>query len=164
MKGILSLLFWAAIIYVAIVLFKKAAKGKVSKSSENDAWPVGGKKTLLSPVEQIVFNRLTEAFPDWIVLAQVALSQMVVVLRTEQKSAVRNRIDKKVVDFVICRPDTSVVAAIELDGASHQAASRSKSDDTKSRVLEAAGIPLIRINTKDLPSGQKLREYVNAPF
>lgn len=54
-------------------------------------------------------------------------------------------------DFVICAKDSSVVAAIELDDASHNTPARAETDDKKNRATAAAGIPLLRWKAKSLP-------------
>jgi hypothetical protein len=155
MKFFFSLLLWGAVIFGIVALLKKIKSN--NSSSTNEAWPVFAKKTLLNEKEQVVFNRLTEAFPDWIVLAQVALSQIVIVKSGKENGPYRNKIYKKVIDFVVCRPDTSIVVAIELDGNSHDSPGRSKSDVDKENALSSAGIKLARMNTKDLPNGPQLR-------
>ena len=154
MKLLFSLLLWGAVIFGIVALLKKV---KSNNSTTSNTWPVFAKKTLLNEKEQVIFNRLTEAFPDWIVLAQVALSQIVIVKSGKENGPYRNKIYKKVIDFVVCRPDTSIVAAFELDGNSHDSLARSKSDADKESALAGAGIKLVRINTKDLPNGTQLR-------
>ena len=160
MKFLFSLLLWGALIFGIVALLKKIKSNNISTTDK--AWPVFARKTLLNDREQVVFNRLTEAFPDWIVLAQVALSQIVIVKSGKENGPYRNKIYKKVIDFVLCRPDTSIVAAFELDGISHDNPARSKSDVDKEKALTGAGIKLIRINTKALPNGDQLRAMLGS--
>lgn len=118
----------------------------------------------MNNIEQVMFFRLQEALPDHIVLAQVALSQMINVKGGRESQWARNKIHKKVADFVVCRPDMSVESVIELDGNSHDNPRRSNSDSDKEAALTAAGIKLVRINTKPLPNGATIRQLagVNA--
>lgn len=158
MKGIFGMIFLAIAIVLLIAAVKKF-KGNRNISA-GETWPVFAKKTLLNEKEQVVFQRLSEAFPDWIVFAQVALSQLVVVKSGKENGIYRNKIYKKVIDFVVCRTDTSIVASFELDGNSHDMPARSKSDVDKENALAAAGIKLIRINTKNLPNGSQLKALI----
>lgn len=163
MKSPAAFIVLLALIFVAIVVLKRIRAQNEAGNGDDAAWPVKARKTLLNANEQIVFNRLTEAFPDWIVMAQVALSQVVFITGTDKRTSYQNRINQKVLDCVICRPDTSVVAVVEIDGNSHDSPRRSQSDLTKERVLSTAGIKLIRINSKNLPNGQQLRELIGEP-
>jgi hypothetical protein len=57
-----------------------------------------------------------------------------------------NRISSKHVDFVVCDGDTlRLVAAIELDDASHDAPRRQRRDHFLERALAAAGVSLVRV-------------------
>jgi very-short-patch-repair endonuclease len=60
------------------------------------------------------------------------------------------------VDFLICLPDSTIVAAIELDDATHNTAERVIADAKKSKALQSAGIMLLRF--QDLPSERELRQ------
>ena len=57
----------------------------------------------------------------------------------------QNRIHSKHVDFVLCASDTiRVIAAIELDDASHDRPDRVSRDDFLDAAFDAAQLPLIR--------------------
>lgn len=60
---------------------------------------------------------LQAALPDYIVLAQVQVIQLVAFERGRWSQALFHKMCQLSVDFVILRPDTSIVAAIELDTA-----------------------------------------------
>ena len=83
-----------------------------------DHWPVFPKK-VLSPVEQQLSHRLLRAFPDHVVLAQVAFSQLVGVKKGENFTAIWNRYNRLTADFVVCNKDFSIAAVLELDDRSH---------------------------------------------
>ena len=79
-------------------------------------------------------------------------------------------IDEKSVDFVLCdKLSLSPQIAIELDDQSHERADRKKRDEEVNRILEMAGLPLIRIENNNRLSpaelAQKIKEkmhiYVN---
>lgn len=54
-------------------------------------------------------------------------------------------------DFVVCAKDSSIIAVIELDDASHARENRKVADAKKNTALRAAGIRVIRWQAKSLP-------------
>jgi very-short-patch-repair endonuclease len=60
------------------------------------------------------------------------------------------------VDFVVCLPDSTIVAAVELDDASHGSPVRIARDDKKNKALQAAGIKLLRY--ANVPDEAQLRK------
>lgn len=119
-------------------------------------WPLYA-KPLLSEPEQVLYHRLIKALPEFTVLAQVQLSRFLVIKGTSGVQAIRNRIDRKSVDFLICHRDFSIRAAIELDDSSHERAKQKQRDTDKGAALAAAGVELIRYNVKQLPSEQEIK-------
>jgi hypothetical protein len=99
-------------------------------------------KSVLTAREQQLYYRLLNTYPELIVLTQVALSS--VLDTTSYEYTWRNIIDKKSIDFVICKIDFSVVVAIELDDKTHERADRKYADTRKNKALETAGVPLVR--------------------
>jgi LPXTG-motif cell wall-anchored protein len=63
----------------------------------------------------------------------------------------RERVLQLSVDFVVVRRDTSIVAAIELDDASHDRTDRREADARKTHALNSAGIQLVRWQARSLP-------------
>jgi len=125
-------------------------------------WPVTA-KTLLSRPEQRLYGRLVRAFPGHVVFAQVALSQLLVVARVEGPGSVQsigNHFRQLVADFVVCAPDFTAVAVIELDDRSHQRTLQRERDRRKDQFLQAAGIKVIRVVASDLPSEAALKTLV----
>src|SRR5207253_81177 len=92
---------------------------------------------------------LVQALPHHLVLAQVQLLQAVRFKRGSRKATVFNRISQLSLDFVVLTPDTRIVAAIELDNASHN--DRQSADARKAHALKSAGIPLIRWLVREMP-------------
>jgi very-short-patch-repair endonuclease len=120
---------------------------------------------LLSRAEQVLYGRLVRAFPGHVVLAQVALSQLLMVDRAQAGSsaqAVRNRFQQLVADFVICAPDFSALAVVELDDRSHQRDAQIERDQRKDAFVQAAGLKMIRLSVADLPNEAALRALVAA--
>jgi len=118
---------------------------------------------VLSPVEQQLYHRLVCAFPDHVVLAQVAFSQLVGVKKGENFTAIWNRYNRLTADFVLCNKDFSIAAVLELDDRSHDNPARQDADRRKAAICEAAGIPLHRLNVNPLPNETGLRVLLDLP-
>ena len=121
-----------------------------------DAVPVMGR------AEQGMYHQLRVTFPDYVILAQVALSRVVTVRMGYPAREWNNRINRMSLDFVVCRKDSSVVAAIELDDRSHLRSEAQVRDAKKDAVLRAAGIPLFRWQASRLPDRHALLEALAA--
>jgi hypothetical protein len=120
-------------------------------------------KPLLSHPEQVLYGRLMRAFPGHVILAQVALSQFLVVegVRAPVKSqSISNGFRQWVAGFVICKPDFSAVAVVELDDRSHGRTVQGERDGRKDQFLQAAGIKVIRVPVNDIPNELALRALV----
>ena len=76
-------------------------------------------KNPLTKTEIMFYQRLTEALPDLVVLAQVPLSSFLKVDSTQIDPKFSKRwfspISQQSVDYLICRKDFSIIAAVELD-------------------------------------------------
>lgn len=114
----------------------------------------------LSPAEQVLYLRLVQALPQYVVLAQVPMSRFLRVRKGHSPREWLNRISQKSVDYLICKPDFSIVVAIELDDASHGRPARSAADLTKNRALAAAGVPLVRWHAAALPDFDGIRTLI----
>ena len=125
-------------------------------------WPVFPKQ-VLTPVEQRLYQRLIRAFPEHVVLSQVAFSQLVGVKKGENFTAIWNRYNRLVADFVLCTKDFRTVAVLELDDRSHDNPARQDADRRKAAICEAAGIPLHRLNVNPLPNETELRALLDLP-
>jgi hypothetical protein len=127
--------------------------------SDGGAWPYYAKKPL-SAVEQILYFRLVNALPDRIVLAQVGLSRLLGVKKGNNYAVWFNRISRMSVDFVICAKDSSILAVIELDDASHSREDRRAADAKKDRALTAAGLQIIRLHANALPDEAAIKALI----
>lgn len=147
---------------VALVLFAVAALLLVSASAKRRKANFAYKaKAVMTQPEQVLFFRLVQALPDQVVLAQV---QMCSFLRVDghrrNGQALGNRIRQKSADFVICRPDSKVLAVIELQDATHERPERQKSDEFKRKACQAAGLRLVEFHVRDMPSVEGIRKAV----
>lgn len=114
---------------------------------------------LLNNPEMALYLRLKEAAPSMIVFAQVSMSQ-VLYLSKDYKERYRQlgEIGRKSIDFLICRArDSSIVAAIELNGVHHDTEKQRLSDEKKKAALEEAGIPLITFRADSVPDIATIR-------
>lgn len=126
MKTIILLL----IVVVAVIALLAILKAKSHGGLTDEVWPFYARKPLSQP-EQILYFRLIQALPEHIVLAQVQLSRLLGVKKGNNYQAWLNRINRMSADFVVCNKDSSIVAVIELDDASHQKADRQAADAKK---------------------------------
>jgi very-short-patch-repair endonuclease len=127
-----------------------------SASALDRPWPLECKRALLSTPELMLYRRLQQAARTRIVLSQVQLLQIVRFKHGAWDPSIRNAISQLSVDFLIVEPDTSIVAAVELDDPSHARDKRRSADARKTRALESAGIPLLRWHVRQMPSVQAI--------
>lgn len=146
MKSISLLLLVVVIAVVFLAFFKAKSQG----GSGNEVWPFYAKKPLSQP-EQILYFRMIDALPGHIVLAQVQLSRLLGIKKGNNHQSWLNRINRMSADFVVCNKDSSIIAVIELDDASHQKPERQAADAKKDKALAAAGIRMIRWQVKAMP-------------
>lgn len=115
-------------------------------------------KTLLTQREQECFKRLTQSLhPDFLVFPQVAFSQ---IIDTEGGSkfdneGLRRTMSQKVADFVVCKPDLTMIAIIELDDRSH--IGKEEKDKQRDSIVRQIGLMPLRIPRT--PAQNTLDEY-----
>jgi very-short-patch-repair endonuclease len=135
----------AAIALMAVL----AAIAAASKRQGRARASVLNARNPLTKHEQPMYFRLREAFPDDIVLAQVAFSSLV----TAKEQAARNTFNRKVADFVLCDKAFQVRAIIELDDSSHKG--REAQDGNRDALLTQAGYRVVRF--KHVPDIDSVR-------
>jgi Protein of unknown function (DUF2726) len=144
-----------------VVLFLAAVAGSLLKKRRqprtHERWPLRIRPTVLSRPEQVLYLRLVKSLPQYLVFSQVQLSRFIDVEGGVPRQGWFNRISRLSADFLILRPDTSVVAAVELDDASHNSVSCQDADARKSHALGSAGVKLIRWHVKSLPDEVAIR-------
>ncbi len=113
---------------------------------------------LLSAPEQNMYQRLVEALPEHVVLAQVAFSQMITVEGGSREDNFRKfgTARQKVADFVVCDQSFEVIAVIELDDSTHSSAKDEKRDE----IIREAGSKTIRWRATKQPSPDEIRRLV----
>ena len=151
----MSLLPAVAIAVLALAALAAAFAWKRRAPAGDDVFPFE-QCAPLTEREQVLYWRLRNVLPGEIVLAQVAMSRILRGRRGHNVRAWMNRIDRMTIDFVVCLPDSTIVAAVELDDASHGSPVRIEQDDKKNRALAAAGIKLLRF--ANVPDEAQLRK------
>jgi very-short-patch-repair endonuclease len=144
------------LVLIVAALSVLAAKFKPRDASLAKPWPLEAKRQLLTERERALYQRLIQSLPNHIVLAQVQLLQVLNFQRGRRTQTIFNRISQLSLDFLILNPDTSIVAAVELDDATHTREDRRQADARKSHALQSAGVPLIRWNAKSLPDASAI--------
>jgi len=153
-------IIWIAFAVFIVALLRAATKKRGDGINLKERWPLEAKQHVLSERERALFHRLQQALPGHLVLAQVQLIQILTFPRGKRTHALFNRICRLSLDFVILRPDTSIVAAVELDDATHERADRKAADARKTHALLSAGIQLVRWNAKAIPDLQTIKAAI----
>jgi len=160
---------WMTIFIVVIValwalkMFLAIKEGKAKANQVEREKPQ--RKAVLTPNEQAMYNRLNQALPDLIVLAQVSFGALL----NAKNQTTRNTFDRKIADFVVCDRAFQVLAVIELDDSSHkgkevQDASRdSMLTQTGYRVVRYQQIPDIDQVQRDLQSHDTACDVKSTP-
>jgi very-short-patch-repair endonuclease len=146
-----SITLLIGLFFILAFLAVLAAKLKPRDGLFSKPWPLEAKRQLLTERERALYQRLVQTLPNHIVLAQVQLLQVLKFQTGRRTQAILNRISQLSIDFLIINPDTSIVAAVELDDATHASEKRRQADARKDHALKSAGVPLIRWNAKSLP-------------
>jgi len=142
--------FLLLIVIVAVIVILFVLKAKSQDSAGDEEWPFYAKKPLSQP-EQVLYFRLIQTLPEHIILAQVQLSRLLGVKKGNNYQAWFNRINRMSADFVVCNKDSSIVAVIELDDATHRREGRQVADAKKDKALASAGIRIVRWQAKLVP-------------
>ena len=146
----MSSIFLLLIVVIAVIVIFAVLKAKSQGGAGDEVWPFYAKKPLSQP-EQVLYFRLIQALPEHIILAQVQLSRLLGVKKGNNYQAWSNRINRMSADFVVCNKDSSIVAVIELDDATHEREDRQAADAKKDKALGAAGVQIVRWQAKAIP-------------
>jgi hypothetical protein len=146
-------IFAVIILAIGVLAVFAAIANKKGKSTNSKIGYNYTSKSPLSKNEQVMYWKLIEALPGYVVLAQVVLSSCV-----SAKGAAFNTIRGSSLDFVICNKNLEVIAGIEIDDKSHSTPAAQKRDTTKNNAMEVAGIKLIRWPATPLPSIEEIQK------
>jgi hypothetical protein len=126
---------------------------------------IAATKPLLSQPEQHLYGRLVRAFPGHVILAHVPLLRFLSVdsaATATEVQAITNRYKHSVADFVVCRPDFTAVAVIELEDRAKPRDGQGDRLRRRDQFLHAAGVKVVRVATNDIPNEPALKALVAA--
>jgi len=157
------LLITAIVIAVACLL--GVLKMKRARSNNGLAFVSWG--VLLTPAERSFMVVLEQALGGrYQVFGKVRLADVVKPekgLTPSQMAAAQNEINRKHVDFVICRAtDLSVLGVVMLDNTSHGGNDRVERDEFVDRALATARIPVVHFQTRNGYDLQEMRAKLAA--
>ncbi len=141
-----SLLFLAVVIIAVVAIIGVLNKRHSGKAVD---FPYESCQVLFSPAERSFLGVLEQAVgDDFQIFGKVRLNDVIRVQKGLPRAAWQaayNRIDRKHIDFVICkRDDFSIVAGIELDDKTHARKDRVERDGFLEQAFAATGISLLR--------------------
>lgn len=142
-------------------VYTKYQEKRFSYDPETESWPFI-KKPLLTPPERVLFHKLKLAFPKLNIFIQVDLGQIIDIKKGHDFKAWRNRINRMSIDYVLADQKGNVLCCIELDDASHLRKDRIIADNKKNKALQSAGIPLLRMPVKNIPTPEQLNQQIKA--
>jgi hypothetical protein len=116
------------------------------------------RKPLVTSNETEFFHRLQRALPSYWVFPQVSFAAFMTddgKLAHNVRWSVRAKFDRKIADFVICeRGSLRIVALIELDDRTHDAAADRKRD----ALTKAAGYQTLRFQSNQKPTEAQIAD------
>ncbi len=127
---------------------------KLKKLSQKNEYPYIPKE-ILDNKELDIYYRLIEELPFFNILAKVPYSSFLDVKEGFNPQLLKNKTNKLIADFVICRRDFSVVLVIEVEKNSSK-----KVLEQKEKVLQNAKIPLYMWDLDNPPSFEELQEII----
>jgi hypothetical protein len=116
---------------------------------------------LLNTSEQTLYRRLVEVMPNMMVFAQVSMAHLVQMLGRRADQPSRKMVGRSV-DFLVCRDDFTILAAIELMWPTQLPDEQGNYEDLKRAALEELGIPLIVFRPNQLPDVDGIEKEIAA--
>ncbi|UCD81689.1 MAG: DUF2726 domain-containing protein [Desulfobacterales bacterium] len=164
MSNLLILLVIILAVLVGVLILKKYVK-----RGSPAAYPYQSKTFLCSAAERSLLGVLDQLLSDkYRVLLKVSLADLLEIpkgVSNSLRQSAFNRISRKHVDFVVCdKNDLSILGVIELDDHSHKSSRRRKRDSFLDGALNAAGIPILRIQAQSAYSVIETREHLQNSF
>lgn len=156
-----SFLIFAGIAIGLLVLLVLLVSAQGSEGQkEKSKYSYTKRRYLMTRTEAECYKELVRGLGDkYFIFAQVHLPEIVSEKVGGQNwTAARNHINRKSVDFVLCdQAEVGPVLAIELDDWSHNREDRQERDKEVERILEEAGVPLLRITDMEDLVGRVIR-------
>jgi very-short-patch-repair endonuclease len=137
---------WVIAHLFRVVRFRRTGLGPI---------PFRRADSLLSPAERTFFDVLRQGVGrEFHIFVKVRMEDVLTLPEeTLNRQTWGSKVRQKHLDFVLCEPQSMCpVLVIELDDSSHQRADARARDAVKDAILEAAGLPILRVTAR--------REYV----
>jgi hypothetical protein len=123
-------------------------------------WPPEATRVLTHP-ERRAYSMLTNALPDYMVLAQVPVSRFIRVPTRNSYTEWMRRVGQLCADLVVCDKGAQVIAVVEIRRPAPREGDRSRRrHERMDRVLRKAGIRVLEWNEEALPHPDTVREQV----
>jgi hypothetical protein len=139
------------------------AGGHASRADALDTvtgWPPEATRVLTHP-ERRAYSMLTNALPDYMILAQVPVSRFIRVPTRNSYTEWMRRVGQLCADLVVCDKGAQVIAVIEIRRPAPREGDRSRRrHERMDRVLRKAGIRVLEWNEEALPHPDTVREQV----
>ena len=143
---------------VVLLIVGLAFAGKISGGRTLPVVP----RRLMTPRERDVLLLIEAAVPHCRVHAQVAMGGLIDCrkgLTSKQRTSVRNRFDRKRIDFVLEeRSSGDVLALVELDDRTHN----KLKDQARDEITRAAGYRTIRLHAGKRLDQASVRDAIQA--
>ena len=158
------------IIFIFLLRFVfKASKSKLKDSAFTGTTQYQRIEELFSPAERSFLGVLDQALDEnYIVFGKVRLGDIIQPKRGLSRSnfySALNRINKKHVDFVVCRKkDFKIVGIVELDDKSHNRSDRKERDKFVYKVLGETRIPILHFSAKSSYPVNEVRSSLGEAF
>ena len=137
--------------------------GKSRQINKETNLPYKRKDYLMNVSERKFFEELIKIIPNnYEVFPQVPLSRIVETTEKTNSQGWRNKIDKKVVDYVVFElPYYKPVVVIEYDGKTHTYPNRVERDQAVDSILATAGISNFHIKHSNNIDFEEIKKRIN---
>lgn len=165
---LLLIVLVVALLAAVLIIVKRAPaqNGQMVQAHNDQGATPAGRSTMMVPdhldviTKRFFFSRSEGHFfcmleqslpPGYRVFPNVRLNDLFLITAPpQQRQATYARLRDKHVDFLIVSlPDHRPVAAIELDGKSHDNSKQQYRDAVKDTAFRSAGLPLLRVRTEE---------------
>jgi Protein of unknown function (DUF2726) len=152
------------VILFALVIALKLVEQLLKKKSGGAAYK--RKQKLFSDAERSFLGVLDQILGTrYRIFGKIRLADIVITqagLSNAARASAFNRICSRHVDFVLCDRDTlKIVAAVELDDASHESVHRQKRDKFVDETLHSAGVPFVRFKAQRAYNPNEVRDRIS---
>jgi len=150
-------------IIIVIAMAVAIPRGGFADVKEKPKYAYQKKQFFMSRAEHEFYDVLVKAVGnEYLIFAQVHLPTIVdEKIKGQPWKAARAHIDRKSVDFVLCdKVYISPKLAIELDDRTHERENRIERDGEVERILNVAGLPLLRLENHGNFNPQELASRI----